>query len=94
MGMFDSFYDANGDEWQTKAFDCLLDVYRIGERVPPLAGRRSLLTDYQVEIMGGPIPSGNRDSFVTVRNRVVDAIDVPRDTTLPLVTYHGEVVTS
>lgn len=34
MGMFDSFYDNHGTEWQTKAFDCTLATTEITEQVP------------------------------------------------------------
>ena len=33
MGMFDSFY-VNGEEYQTKELDCVLDSYSLGSRVP------------------------------------------------------------
>lgn len=86
MGMFDSLYDQRGDEWQTKAFRCLLDRYEIGDELPgpPI--------DYQVEILGGLIELGediSRDSYATIRAGTLEIIDVPRDPTLPLRDYFG-----
>lgn len=34
MGMFDSMYDDEDNEWQTKAFECGLDRFREGDPVP------------------------------------------------------------
>lgn len=87
MGMFDSMYDKNGDEWQTKAFDCLLDRYQLGDSLPGPP------TDYQVEIYGGPQPAASRgvgvDSLAIVRAGRLQAINVPPDDSLPLMDYHG-----
>lgn len=84
MGMFDSLYDQRGTEWQTKAFRCLLDRYRIGDELPgpPI--------DYQVEILGGDnSKKASYDSYATIRAGTLEAIDVPRDPTLPLMDYFG-----
>jgi len=48
MGMFDSLFDSKGREWQTKAFDCLLDEYRVGDLMPEADA-----STYQVEVLGG-----------------------------------------
>lgn len=81
MGMFDSLYDANGNEWQTKAFSCNLVDYRIGDRLSD-AG------DYQVEVLGGPRP-GSVDSFATVRAGVLAEVPADRDHSLLLLDYYG-----
>ena len=33
MGMFDSFIDRVGREWQTKELDCRLLVWRLGDKI-------------------------------------------------------------
>lgn len=40
MGMFDSFY-VNGEEYQTKELDCVLDSYTLGSKVPDHDGKSS-----------------------------------------------------
>ena len=81
--MFDSIQDANGDEWQTKAFGCGLDVWKIGGRIrggPPFT--------YQVEVLGGP-RGECIDSFATVREGVIEKVPAKRDKNLPLLDYGG-----
>jgi hypothetical protein len=90
MGMFDSLYDADGREWQTKAFDCNLDVYRIGDTVPA-----DCAATYQVEVMTSDGDWRNRtftDSLATVRDGVLSTIPDQRDERLPLLNYSGHVV--
>jgi hypothetical protein len=86
MGMFDSMYDRLGTEWQTKAFHCELDRYRVGDELPFIG------TDtYQVEIFGGPNkPSEYIEALATVRGNKLASIRDERDETLPLLDYHGE----
>lgn len=84
MGMFDSFYDAKGNEWQTKAFGCNLDKFHIGDIVPVLP------SVFQVEVIGGDDGKW-RNSYVTIRNGVVVSVDDLRDDNLPLVSYTGGV---
>lgn len=80
MGMFDSFYDADGNEWQTKAYGRSLDRWDIGDVVPgpPL--------DYQAEVIGGP-----RDTYLwkyaTIRNGVLVSAGDERDESLPAMLY-------
>lgn len=86
MGFFDSLYDANGDEWQTKAYGRGMRRFEIGDKLPaaPL--------DHQVEVLGGPRGprwDQSRDSFATVRNCHLDALPVERDESLPLLDYTG-----
>lgn len=89
MGMFDSFRDDAGREWQTKAYDRALETFRRGDRVPELSG--TTVTSYQLTVLGG------RDRFldsvyslVTVRENVVVDVGVDdRDRTLPLIDYFG-----
>lgn len=85
MGMFDSLYDAQGHEWQTKAYDCILARYDIGDEVPPSHGS---LTDYQVRVLGGP-GEGFQDSFATVRDGRLSELPADRDYSLPLLGYFG-----
>lgn len=33
MGMYDSFIDRVGREWQTKELDCTLQVWRLGDKI-------------------------------------------------------------
>lgn len=85
MGMFDSLYDADGNEWQTKAFDCNLDRYEVGDVM--LAS----VDDFQVEVLGGVRGLPSQDSFATVRGRRLAAVPDQRDESLPLMDYHGYV---
>lgn len=90
MGMFDSFYDAQDREWQTKAFDRNLDVWRVGDEFPADG-----CVSFQVEVIGdahGSTFDGTyrtRDALVTVRDNVVAEVPAERDHTLPLVAYSG-----
>lgn len=86
MGMFDSMYDAAGDEWQTKAFYCDLDSYRVGDAMPDVDK-----PDFQVEVLGGrgTSPREFLDSYATIRDGILTSINDPRDETLPLRDYFG-----
>lgn len=93
MGMFDSFYEGGPDEWegewQTKAYGCLLDVYRLGDEVPPIPG---VPESYQVLVLGeSHLSQKSRYSLAEVRDHVVVGIDVQRDPGLPFVDYFGHV---
>jgi len=82
--MFDSMYDKAGHEWQTKAFNCTLEHYKIGDRlpIPPF--------NCQVEILGGgTITSQDRDSYATIHEGHIKSIDDERDDGLYLLDYHG-----
>ena len=81
MGMFDSLYDANNEEWQTKAFDCELIGYRVGDAMPDVCE-----SDYQVEVLGG---RGFIDSYATIRGGILTSINEPRDESLMLRDYGG-----
>lgn len=83
MGMFDSIYDRAGAEWQTKAYACLLDRYRIGDSIGIIA------SDYQLAVLGGRDGGTARDSFATIRDGRLADVPVERDNTLPLMDYHG-----
>ncbi len=89
MGMFDTLFDAKGHDWQTKAYDCMLDVYRIGDAMPSPSA--SNVSTYQVEILGDPIPSIFVGSFATVKDNRLESVDDPRDERLPRVDYGGAV---
>ena len=85
MGMFDSLIDANGHEWQTKAFARCLDEYRIGDEIPADGP-----ATYQVEILGDR--PDYIDALATIRDGVLEAIPVERDPRLPLLDYSGRVI--
>ena len=87
MGMFDSLYDDAGTEWQTKAFACLLDTYRVGDAIPCPDDAPSLDT-FQVQVLGGG-RGAFIDSFATVRDGILAAVPDDRDVTLPLIDYAG-----
>ena len=92
MGMFDSMYDQQNHEWQTKAFDCVLDRFEIGDAVPhPRGVSWPTPTEYQVKVYGGPrfAEPARGDSFATVRNSDLVAIPSERNESLPLIDYHG-----
>lgn len=89
MGMFDSFYDADGHEWQTKAFDCELDVWRIGDSFTADCG-----LSFQVYVLGstGSTLNGTYETFeslATIRDGVVAAVPDERDESLFLLDYSG-----
>lgn len=52
MGMFDSIYDGDGREWQTKALDCTLKRYAPGDAIP------GPLFDYQMKVISGWLEGG------------------------------------
>lgn len=85
MGMFDSFYGADGSEWQTKALGRSLERWDIGDAVPgpPI--------DYQAEVIGGPRMRDHGEwSFVTIRSGVLSSVNDKRDPRLPLLLYGRE----
>ena len=85
MGLFDSLHDGSGREFQTKALDCILHNYFLGERicVPNLP-------DFQIQILG--VGSGC-ESFATIRGQKLVGVNVPRDPNLPLLDYDAEQTT-
>ena len=91
MGMFDSFYDDLGHEWQTKAFDCTLDAYRSGDTISAADLPDCYPTTYQVEIQGGEDGRSFTDSFATIRDGVLASVHDRRDLTLPLLNYGGHL---
>ena len=90
MGAFDSLYDDLGHEWQTKAFDCTFDGYRIGDEIPTDLPA-SYPTTYQVEIQGGANSRSFPDSLATIRDGVLASVHDRRDLTLPLLNYGGHL---
>lgn len=70
-GMFDSFIAKDGNDWQTKAFDCQLDEWQIGDKAPEPG-------DYQVEVIGYL-----GDEFCEVRGGIVRKVPDERDESLP-----------
>ena len=80
MGMFDSLYDAEGREWQTKALACLLTRYEIGDEIegPPI--------DHQMQVLG----DGESNwcwGYATIRGGRLVEINRGRDITLSLREY-------
>lgn len=95
MGMFDSFRDESGGEWQTKAYGRQLQTWRHGDTVPELADATH--HSYQVKVLGGSGPRGAdswRYSLVTVLYNVAAEIPADRDESLPLIDYFGSEVPS
>jgi len=85
--MFDRLYDASGNEWQTKAYSCILASYYLGDEVPgdgPFAHQK-----HQVEVLGGPHNAPAVDSYATIRHGRLDAVPTERDEDLPLLDYSG-----
>lgn len=81
MGMFDSFYDAEGGEWQTKALGRVLSRWDIGDPV-------QVPFDCQMEALGevdGEFVYG----LATIREGVLRQVPAARDHTLPLIPYGG-----
>jgi len=89
MGMFDSLYDGNDNEWQTKAFACILDRFELGQTLP--APSDADVHTYQVEVLG-EIDGEYVNSFATVRDDVLRAVPAERDTTMPRVDYSGWLI--
>lgn len=93
MGMFDSFYEGEREtyevEWQTKAYGRNLDVFWIGDRVPPLDG----CDTYQVEILGGRRDRDkSTNSLATIVEGKLFSLDNERAHPLPLFNYSGHQV--
>lgn len=89
MGMFDSFYDAKGREWQTKAFGNQLAAWRVGDPIS------SAPIDHQVAVYG--TDGGTQewaDSFATIRGGKVAEVPAERDESLPLLDAYGTWVSS
>lgn len=88
MGMFDSLIDERDVEWQTKAFSCALDEFRVGDAIPSDSS-----ASFQVEILGPCCTTDVADfSFATVRDGRLAAINDDRDPTLVLLNYSGVVI--
>ena len=83
MGMFDSLYDEDGTEWQTKALKRVLAQYNIGDVI-----YSDFPVTYQVEVLGGGV-GGFVYSHATIFNGVLAEVDVPRDPLLPFINYSG-----
>lgn len=91
MGMFDSLYDVDGDEWQTKAFGCSLAQYNIGQIIDEHVDGD--LTTYQVSVFGEPGCKGFFvDSFATVIDQRLVVVPAERDRALPLIDYGGGII--
>lgn len=87
--MFDVLYAADGGDWQTKAFACLLDNYRIGDALVPEV---ELTDTFQVEVLGEPSRGSYVDSFATVLGGILVEVPAERDPSLPLLNYGGHWV--
>lgn len=85
MGMFDSLYDAEGREWQTKAYARILDQVEIGEVMPDPEDAPAF-DSYQVEVLGG-VYGEYVWSLATIRDHMLVAVPDERIEDLPLVGY-------
>lgn len=85
MGMFDSLYDKDGLEYQTKALGRVLDRYQVGDAIE-LDQRDDLrdVVDYQMKLLGD-----GKTICATVTNKRLTAIPASRDESLPLLDYFG-----
>lgn len=84
MGMFDSFIDESGHEWQTKAFGCSLERWRVGDAVPDAP------PDCQVEVIGGGSEWGRFVwSLATIREGRFEGAGEPRKAWLTCIDYTG-----
>lgn len=83
MGMFDSLYDVEGNEWQTKALGRALSSWRIGDAIP------SEVPDFQVEV--GRFPGTWIDALATVRGGVLTAVPDRRHPDLILISYNSGI---
>lgn len=90
--MFDSLRDERGIEWQTKAYDCELAVYDIGDTMPRADFPAAYPHTYQVDILGATDADPYTDSFATIRDDVLTSIHDPRDEKLPRIDYGGYLV--
>ncbi|WP_336698160.1 hypothetical protein [Curtobacterium sp. USHLN213] len=82
MGMFDSMIDADGREWQTKAFGRALERWRVGDQVPADD------SDFQARVLGDEA-FGYKYALATVRDGVLTEVPAERDPLLLLVDYQG-----
>lgn len=85
MGMFDSLFDKDGNEWQTKALGRSMSRYAIDDPV------KLLLKDCQIEVIGGP-SDGSVWRYATVRGGILTQVPDYRRPELPLVSYCGDLV--
>lgn len=81
--MFDSLYSQDGSEWQTKALECNLDVFRIGDEIPG----QPPLPDYQMEVIGGKDFEQSRWAYANIKHGQLTEVPVPRDPRVPLCLY-------
>lgn len=88
MGMFDSFIDEHGRDWQTKAFDCVLARWSVGDEF------RSAETHgpFQVEIYDMTDAGEWCESFAQIAGGRVVGVGVPRDASLPLLSWSGRPI--
>jgi hypothetical protein len=89
MGLFDSFYDADDAEWQTKALGSTLETFRIGDRVTAAE------VDFQIEVINGSLipkaPAYTNHAFATIRDGLFEAITTERDHSMYLLGYQGPI---
>lgn len=85
MGMFDSMYDAEGHEWQVKAFDRTLTQWHIGDAI------ETETPDFQVKVYGGR-KNESGYTLATIRGCVLVDLPAPRDPSLPLIDYSGGIL--
>lgn len=85
MGMFDRMYDADGNEWQTKAFGRTLDEWSVGDNIP------TEVPDFQVECMA-EIDGEFVHSFATVLDCKLAELPAERQPALTLISYGGGIL--
>ena len=98
MGMFDRLYDKSDREWQTKAFNCTLQAYGLGQAIdgaPSAADDWGVNDVYQVEVLAGNdhISPEYVESYATIRGGVLTEIPAERNVALPLLNYGGSWAT-
>ncbi len=85
MGMFDSLYDSEGREWQTKAFNRALATFDIGSIITGLQA-----DNCQVEVLAH-IDGNFVRSYATIINGRLSEVPAKRDESLPLFSYSGSL---
>ena len=88
MGMFDSMYDTEGHEWQTKAYGRILERWEVGHQMRDVGAGT-----YQVQVLGGPLEPPFAYSLATIRDGRLVAVPAERDESMPLLDYWGDWIT-
>lgn len=81
MGMFDTFIDASGAGWQTKALRRTLDEWRLGDEVP------TPVLDCQIRVFGDAYGAGY--AWATISDGRLTAVPAARDRAYQAIGYAG-----